>query len=295
MIFAIGVATSVCATIVCAICVTFFRQWRSRKGALAGWWWQVTYPPRRHDVIRSSSPATNDVHINGNTSEATGAISKDGDEAEVSSWALPDPATFPWSVEILLVKNHGRKFEAKGWRVYDSHFERTWLSEGLLGEDSIIDGTYKSDRGEGGHGTFQLWMISTVRYCGIFSESRKNVIDSSLKYEFVGAPLEWIRVGSELDHKVRSWFDSPNFSLHAIESCWPGKVRSKMRSIFDNPSQVPELPWFSKFGYTAGLINPMIPLELEKIIREREELKRQAREIEKQKWNTQKDPEEPPE
>ena len=291
MSFIIGVVASVCAAVICALCVRSFRRWRSRNGPLAGWWWQITYPPRRHDtVLGNSSPPVGKDETNHNSlapdpadSPQAGVMKKD--ETEVSSWALPDLTTFPWSIELLRVRHSGDRLEAKAWRVYDNHFERTWSSEGWICEGSMVDGRYRCDRGEGGHGTFQLWVISSGRCCGVFSESKTTVVSNSLKFEFVGAPLEWIRVGSELDTKVRAWFKTPTYSFKDVEAHWPRRVRRKMRSILYIKL---DLPWFAKLGYAAGLTSPMIPAELEKL---RRELEKHRREQDRQESREQDEPE----
>jgi hypothetical protein len=46
-IVVLGTAGSIIAAVLGGAVVRLWRRWRERHGHLAGWWWQITYPPQK--------------------------------------------------------------------------------------------------------------------------------------------------------------------------------------------------------------------------------------------------------
>lgn len=270
----IGVASALIAAIIWAMLVRSATYWRRRRGYLTGWWWQVTYPPWRDTIFGdaqmteisddrpSDSGETLSVPVGADRS-ATGAI-------EVSAWTLPDRDTLPWSIELIRVRHQGNEVLADNWRVYNStdhdpHYDRKWSSRGRCANDSVIDSYYWSEHGEGGHGTFQLWMITSGRFCGQFSQSITMAKNNESSNEFISSYLEWIRLGSDAEHKVLEWFESPSYSINNKARSWPMKVRNKMRRVLIKTYHI---NWLANFAYCSVLYDNLPVLTIEQLRRE---------------------------
>ena len=189
---------------------------------------------------------------------------------EVSAWTLPDRDTLPWSIELICVRHQGKEVLADNWRVYNStdddpHYDRKWSSRGRCANDSVIDSYYWSERGEGGHGTFQLWMITSGRFCGQFSQSITTVRNNESSNEFISSYLEWIRLGSDAEHKVLEWFESPSYSINNKARSWPMRVRNKMRRALIKTYHI---GWLANFTYCSVLYDNLPILTIERLRRE---------------------------
>ncbi len=181
-------------------------------------------------------------------------------KAENSQWSLLDPYQNPWSIELIRVMHSKRNFKARCWRIFPAHYSRRWRSDGALMDDSIIDGRYWCDRGDGGHGTFHLFTsIEPGRCCGEFSSAEAKLRFSELSSEFNGAPLEWIKLGSRSEEKVLKWLKRAE--LTPAYPCLPRKARPVLDGALGRrrPRR-----WLRDFGYgtaTSGDLTIIHALE----------------------------------
>jgi hypothetical protein len=270
----VGVASALIAAIIWALLVRGATYWRRRRGFLTGWWWQITYPPWRDTVFgdtHMTEVSQDRSNTNGETLRASlGSNRPDAGGIEVSAWTLPDRDALPWSIELICVRHQGNEVLADNWRVYNStdddpHYDRKWSSMGRCSNDSVIDSYYWSERGEGGHGTFQLWMITSGRFCGQFSQSITTARNNESSNEFISSHLEWIRLGSDAEHKVLEWFESPNYSINNKAHSWPMKVRNKMRRALIKGYHI---GWLANFAYCSVLYDNLPILTIERLRRE---------------------------
>ena len=221
MSFVIGVVASVCAAVICGLCAFLWRYRRDRKGPLAGWWWEVVYRPRYRLIFGGTSPSDAD--------KTTGNLSAVGDTADDPRSLSGDEGGTVWSIELLQVQHHKDRLKAKCWRVWGEDYRRAWRFEAWL-RDRAIEGVYQCTSGEGDSGIFQLQKVTRGKWIGFFSESRSIVAsEESLKSEFQGTRLSWIRVGSKSESEVRASFNSQPYPVEA-EVHWPRRVRRKMHS-----------------------------------------------------------------
>ncbi|QFZ23235.1 hypothetical protein [Saccharothrix syringae] len=217
-LFWAGVLSSVVATALWALATAVVRWSRGRGEPLSGWWWQITYPPRRESV---QSARLSDVESSARTpGELVNTV-----QGEISVWELDDSTDTPWSIELIRVRHRrGATFGGRMWRVYKADFHRRWRFEGLLHDDSTVDCLYwATDRGgTGGHGTMQLWRVgAATRYCGDFAASKTTTHGREVTYESTGAPVEWVKCGSELEVKARRWIN-PELGDRLVAAGWRG-------------------------------------------------------------------------
>lgn len=222
MSFVSGVVASVCAAIICGLCALLWRHWRDRKGPLAGWWWEVVYRPRYRLIFGGTSPLDADT--------TPGSLSTVSDPADDPRALFDDEGDTIWSIELLQVQHHKDRLKAKCWRVWGEDYQRAWRFEAWQ-RDRAIEGVYWCTSGEGDSGIFQLQRVTRGKWVGFFSESRSIVAsEESLKSEFQGTRLSWIRLGSISESEVRSSFNSHPYPPEA-EVNWPRKVRRKTHSV----------------------------------------------------------------
>jgi hypothetical protein len=252
--FAVGVLSSVAASAIWAASTVGWRLLRGRKGYLAGWWWQITYPPPvtigQQDATSKSQPS-----IESASSELLmlGAL---------SPWDLVDSIGRPWSIEILHLRHGRSRFTGSMWRVYSMRddasgrrdtLNRRWQSNGRAYEDAIVDGLYWCDRGEGGHGVFRLWTINKVsHYCGDFVADKVSPNAKGVNREGFTAPVEWIRIGSGAEIKMLPWFVDDRLIVDLLRrgnKWWPRSVRRRMKRLLDG--RVPA--WQEAAAYTSTL------------------------------------------
>ena len=252
-VFAIGVASSVVASVISALAVLLWRRTKQRKGHLAGWWWLITYPP----------PITNDRPTHSldeilDTERHAIKLSKPHN----SRWELTEPTGRPWSIEILFVRHSDSFFHGKMWRFYPCRddgagrlntLNRRWHSTGRIDEDSVIDGMYWDDRGEGGHGVFLLWMVNKFHYCGDFVSPEYTPDSNGVKRETFTAPFEWIKIGSNNQAKIYPWLSDRTLIRSLMErgrKWWPRSVRRRVRELLSN-----EIPAWQESGAYASTIS----------------------------------------
>lgn len=252
---AVGVLSGVIAAAIWAAVTQLVRRGRERRGFLAGWWWQITYPPVSGATV---IPVSSEAEAANGSAEVLFR-----DPMEHSAWSLADPDDSPWSIELLYIRQRNEIFSGEAWRVYREHPERRWVSSGRCGNDSIVDGIYWANRGEGGHGTFHLWaFIGSSRYCGEFSESKVQLGPSGPRFEFSSAPLEWVRVGSDEEAKVLSWLRRA--VPQKLDSSWPRRVQRKICLACGIPDSPSHFGWLRYFGYAPTVYgDPFVALALE--------------------------------
>jgi len=279
--FAIGVAASVVAAIICALVARSFGYWRQKKGPLAGWWWQITYPPRHDTIIPGAQPTSMDVSTTESAGTANslelGRVTDPAIRAEIelSVWSPPNLHSYPWSIELLHVRHKRDRLMIHCWRIFrepghEPHYDRHWVSDCWIAPDSIVDGRYRDgDRnGEGGHGTFQLWRYSAKRYVGQFSESKIDMSADRVttSNRFRDAPLEWISVGSDWEKKIFVWMKSANYSPDLGKKYWPRKVTHRLEYALGEREK---FAWFAQLGMGTAIYDLTIPHALERLRRDR--------------------------
>lgn len=268
----IGVASALIAAIIWALFGRSVTYWQRRHGFLTGWWWQITYPPLRDTVLDEAQ--ITEVSQEGADlafSELINSEPPETDDVEVSVWTLPDTKTLPWSIELTHVRHQGNEILADCWRVFNStdkdpHYDRKWSCKGRCADDAVIDAYYWSRHGEGGHGTFQLWMITRGRFYGQFQESKTKVRNKESSNEFISSYLAWIRLGSDKEReRVLPWFEPPTYKLNDKARSWPRKVRRRMSCVFAKSQPV---GWLARFAYACALYDLLPPLTIERLRRE---------------------------
>lgn len=203
----------------------FWRRWRGRRGHLAGWWWQITYPPRAG------------LEFDQRIVELVGAVANDevGDRqeaAEISAW-MSTSSNSPWSLELLKLR-HGSngKWQGRMWRIHKSHFERVWDAKGVVLADAAIEGLYlRSD--SGAHGAYLMRTKELAcRYVGWFYEWSLGDRGSKLETFPISAPLAWGKVGlDDNDSEALEWVDRD--CIERGWPRWPRQVRRRMLAALD--------------------------------------------------------------
>lgn len=142
-----------------AVKVVVFRR-EEKRGALAGWWWQITYPPT--DPQMAGIP-----------------------------WSveLVSVRHFKRRVTAVMFRVLNRDDRP------DADYEKRWRGEGRY-DDIVLDGHHWGEAGHAGHGTFHLWRCSATELRGEFSESTSQSTGMSMTLVWDGAPLRWVRLRS---------------------------------------------------------------------------------------------------
>ena len=176
-----------------------------QRGALAGWWWQVTHPPSDPDM--AGSPWSIEL------------IEVRHNQRNVS-------------VEMFRVRNPTSAPAAD--------FSKRWRAEGRY-NDIVVDGHYwAADDGNAGHGTFHLWRISGCELRGEFSESKSQSLGMSVSFVWDGAPLRWVRVGATEEAPILELLASAPPPV--VANAYPRKVHLKLNgALLSHP--VPS-PWW---------------------------------------------------
>lgn len=230
--FEFGVGASLTAAVLSAIGGLGIRRFLYRRGHLAGWWWQVTYPPVETAAVSPPDGPSGPPEV-----EVAGATAQ-------TSWQELGEPVFPWSIELLRVRHAKNQGKGKMWRVSRTRtatsegaaqtaptYKRRWRSEFRGENDGGLDGHYWCTRGSGGHGTYQLKMLDSCRQYGEFRAFEHSGA-SDVTSKLVGAPMEWIKYGSEGQAAVRHWLVvAPELELVAASKHWPFAVRHRVRKI----------------------------------------------------------------
>lgn len=248
MTFIVAVLAGIAASATWAFGVRALHAISGRRGHLAGYWWMVTYPASERTRVetKDGGVTTKEVPV------AAQLPSRDMiRDTEMSAWASRPGSTGIWSIELARVRHHSRsqKLTAKSWRIVTHGFDRRWLNEAVVSEDSVIDGTYRCTRGDGDHGTFSLRRASSGRYLGVFTAAETVVERDGVSYHFFSAPLEWIKVGSTNEGKLDEWLLQAD--LASNQKLWPLFARRIIAAKLGIPPRWPQ--WFAMIGYGNSL------------------------------------------
>jgi hypothetical protein len=187
-----------------------------------------------------------------------------------------DMAREPWSIEWIQIRHRGHTLSGTFWRIFCCYYDRQWSFEGRFNDGEII-GHYWAVRGEGGRGILALSRLSNGMYKGEFRE-RNNIFEAlSIRSEYSGNPLEWIRVGSGGEERILPW-------LHLMppddsdQRYLPRRIRKLLRQRLTVPYDIESgSRVLEAMGYATGLIDLTGPLAIE---RERRRARRERAERE---------------